>query len=41
MARTVAIGKQDFEKLTREDIFYVDKNVFAFEGKKVPIGPDS
>ncbi len=31
MARTVAIGKQDFEKVITEDVFYVDKTKFIKE----------
>jgi hypothetical protein len=31
MARTVGIGKQDFEKLIMEDVFYVDKTKFIEE----------
>lgn len=31
MARTVGIGKQDFEKLILEDVFYVDKTKFIKE----------
>jgi len=31
MARTVAIGKQNFEKIITEDIFYVDKTNFLKE----------
>jgi hypothetical protein len=31
MARTVGIGHQDFEKVIKEDIFYVDKTKFIQE----------
>ncbi len=31
MARTVAIGVQDFEKLVANDRFYVDKTLFIKE----------
>ena len=31
MARTVAIGIQDFEKLIRKNIFYIDKTGFIKE----------
>ena len=31
MARTVGIGKQDFEKVRKEHIFYIDKTKFIQE----------
>ena len=31
MARTVGIGKQDFEKVRKEGVFYVDKTKFIRE----------
>ena len=31
MARTVGIGKQDFEKAWKEHVFYVDKTQFIQE----------
>lgn len=31
MARTVAIGVQDFEKLISNDYFYIDKTLFIKE----------
>lgn len=44
MARTIAIGVQDFEKLISNDYFYIDKTLFIkewwestvllFEGRK-------
>ncbi|MCI8918696.1 MAG: AAA family ATPase, partial [Eubacterium sp.] len=31
MARTVAIGEQDFAKLIEQDYFYIDKTAFIKE----------
>ena len=31
MSRTIGIGKQDFEKLIAENVFYVDKTKFIKE----------
>lgn len=31
MTRTVGIGKQDFEKIRKEHVFYVDKTTFIRE----------